>query len=259
MLTRINKLNNINDDYTIGKIGNPPIASASPEEVKRLKDLHHKRYESLYAAYTRTYVENTFMIRVPFFGFTFDVNDLGILGGLALLILLTILRFCLSREINNLELSFLEASGKPLRKFYHLLAMRQVLTVPQTDRYRPKGFLLSIPKVLCFLPFAVHLAVTIHDLLTMGMFWETWHTMIVVVGDFLLLIFIGGVTFMVITRLLRIDLMWSQCWFAVKTNSSYKPPDEDMKTSQLLNTWRDLFIKKTDENDVDGSVSAQSV
>jgi len=240
MLTRIQMLNHADHPYVMRKIGEKP-KEAGPEY-----DSYQKRYESLYSAYARSYVENTFAIRVPFFGFTFDVNDLGLLGGLALLILLTILRFCLSREINNLDLSFPEANRiGQLKELYMLLAMRQVLTVPQTSKFKPKRFLIAIPKVLCFLPVIVHTSVTVHDALTIDMFKDSWHAMIVMVSDFVLLVAIGIVTFMVITRLMRIDLIWASCWRAIETGSEYRPSHPDTESLQILKEWRDLFPKKT--------------
>ena len=53
----------------------------------------------------RTYVDS-WVIRVPFFGFSFDVNDLGFIGGIGFVIILVCFRLCLSREIDNLRLSF---------------------------------------------------------------------------------------------------------------------------------------------------------
>jgi hypothetical protein len=239
MLTRIQMLNHTDHPYVVRKIGE------KPDTPGKEYDSYQKRYESLYSAYARSYVENTFAIRVPFFGFTFDVNDLGLLGGLALLILLTILRFCLSREINNLDLSFPEANRiGQLKELYMLLAMRQVLTVPQTGRYRPKRFLIAIPKILCFLPVIVHASVTIQDALTIDMFKDSWRAMIVMVSDFVLLAAIGIVTFMVITRLMRIDLIWANCWKAIENGSDYHPTHPDTESLQILKEWRDLFPKK---------------
>src|SRR5206468_12598531 len=71
--------------------------------TRRSSDL---RYLEFWAAVARTYVDNSWVIRVPFFGFSFDVNDLGLLGGIGFLTILVCLRFCLSRELNNLRLSF---------------------------------------------------------------------------------------------------------------------------------------------------------
>lgn len=253
MLTRIQMLNDPNHPYIIGKIGE------APKENTPAYGSYQKRYESLYSAYARSYVENTFAIRVPFFGFTFDVNDLGLLGGLALLILLTILRFCLSREINNLELSFFEASRiKKLKELYILLAMRQVLTVPQTSRFQAKGFLIAIPKVLCFLPVIVHTSVTVHDALTIDMFRDSWHAMIVMVSDFVLLVAIAIVTFMVITRLMRIDLIWSNCWNDVQNDADYRPTHPDKESFQMLKAWRNLFSKKATQISVEGQSQIMS-
>jgi len=254
MLIRIQKLNQRDQDYVVSKIGKEPSVARYPNTPPDVKDPEHSfyeiRYNNLYAAYTRTYVENTFAIRVPFFGFTFDVNDLGLLGGLALLILLTILGFCLSREINNLELSFVEAGGRePLKRLYTLLAMRQVFTVPQTSRYKPRRFVLAIPKVLCFLPLGVHTLVTIHDGVTTRIFWDSWRVLIALTIDVLLLIGIGMVTYRVITRLMRIDLIWSNCWQAIEEDSSYVQTDPNEEPFKTVKAWWRWFREKDTQLD----------
>lgn len=250
MLTRIQIFNNRSNDYVTRKIGHEPPKTDKEGKPSKEYDEYLRRYEAFYTAYARSYVENTFFIRVPFFGFAFDVNDLGLLGGLALLILVTILRFCLSREINNLDLSFSEASRiSQLRELYFLLAMRQVLTIPQTTLDRPKGFLIAVPKVLCFLPLIVHAAVTVHDVLTTGLFNASLHAMIVVVNDIVILVALGIVTFMVIKRLMRIDLIWSRCWKAIEKGSDYPPDRNDRRP--LLNAWRDQFAGKALKSDCD--------
>ena len=119
---------------------------------------YHGRYRSLWDAIARTYVDNSWIIRVPFLGFSFDVNDLGLLGGTGLLVVLVCYRFFLTREVDNLRLSFEEARriGKAeLEEFYKLLAMRQVFTVPLTPNIRRTRFLVFTPKLICWFPVAV--------------------------------------------------------------------------------------------------------
>jgi hypothetical protein len=62
----------------------------------------------------RTYVdqlrqiqlERIVMIHVPFLGMSFDVNDLGVLGGLTFVILLLLFYYSLNRERINLRTAF---------------------------------------------------------------------------------------------------------------------------------------------------------
>lgn len=111
------------------------------------------------------------LIRLPFFGSVFDVNDLGLIGGFSFVILLLWFRFGLSRELQNVSLTFAEARRRnQLKVCYQQLAMQQVLTVPRmlTDephqRRIPPSFWDKMPKVLFVLPFAVHAIVFGYDL-----------------------------------------------------------------------------------------------
>jgi hypothetical protein len=73
---------------------------------------------------------NVLLVRIPFFGIGFDVNDLGLLEGITFSVILILFRFTLWREYNNLRLTFRLAKPEDLRYCYLCLAMQQVLTVP---------------------------------------------------------------------------------------------------------------------------------
>jgi hypothetical protein len=107
----------------------------------------------LQQATVRAYVENIRFVRVPFFGNAFDVNDLGTIGGIGLIIVLLLMRYSLSREIKNLNISFREAvHHNRLCAFYHALAMRQVFTVPHMKGEKRNALLATSPKIVCILP-----------------------------------------------------------------------------------------------------------
>jgi len=216
MRLRLEALQNIHGEYTKSKLGPLPSLKDSPteEEVTGFNK-HMARYEQshrdLITAIARAYVENSMVIRVPFFGFTFDVNDLGLLGGLGFLIILGCYRFCISRESDNLRLSFTEAKklGKH-QEFYNLLAMRQVFTVPQTKFIKRTRFLVITPKLICWLPLTVHLAVTLHDL------WTAWigkelgelRYQILISCELIIALSLLLLSISVTRRLIRIDRMW---------------------------------------------------
>ena len=67
---------------------------------------YREQYKELYIAMVRTYADNTFTIRVPFFGIGFDINYLGLLSGLGFVIVLVLFRFSITRELDNVKLSF---------------------------------------------------------------------------------------------------------------------------------------------------------
>jgi hypothetical protein len=76
-------------------------------------------------------------VRIPFFGVEFDINDLGVLTGMTFVALLGWLRFALSQESINLELTFEKARSLDtakerdlLRDCYQRLHMGGVLAMP---------------------------------------------------------------------------------------------------------------------------------
>src|SRR5712664_4108298 len=138
------------------------------------------RYRQFYAAAARDYVDNAFTVRVPFFGVAFDVNDLGLLVGIGFVTILLLLRFSIRSEIISLRISFKSVramSKEPremLERFYDLLAMRQVFTMPRLkvdklliehhgeeewSSHEPSWtvwVLRGILKIICCLPLLVY-------------------------------------------------------------------------------------------------------
>lgn len=214
LLERIHASNDWTSPYVRTKIDAPWMDQqrrATPEELSAYK----KRYEEFYSALMRTYVDSTYIIRVPFFGFRVDANDLGVLGGVAFAVILVMLRLSISREVDNLKMSFREAERLgQLREFYTLLAMRQVFTIPETETINRSTFLVWIPKLFCFAPFLVHIAVTAHDFLTnwIGQNLSSLHTFILFECEVLLTIVLLFLTIMVLTRLRRVDRLWDEYW-----------------------------------------------
>ncbi len=101
--------------------------------------------------------ERVLLIQVPIFGVICDVNDLGVLGGLAFTVILLWFRFSLWQELRNLRLFFDQSRHKDdFRRFYHYLAMRQVLTIPRTFIDSPPAangkFLDRLKKAVLFQP-----------------------------------------------------------------------------------------------------------
>jgi len=218
---RLRAMNDAEAGYVTKIIG--PSEDAGPAE-------HAERYRALYQATARAYVETAFLVRVPLFGFTFDVNDLGILGGLALVVLLTIFRFALTREVDNLRIAFAHARPHEQRTpFYHLLAMEQVLTAPQTARLHRGSLIRNAPRVISFFPLAVYLAVVGHDLTTIdiGEQINTMHTTILFGIELIALATITSLTIMVKRRLERIDATWDEEWTTMNPPPTMTTPPTD--------------------------------
>jgi hypothetical protein len=96
------------------------------------------------------YVSGVLKINVPFFGLTSDINDLGILSGIALVTLAGLFLFSISREGQNVKQLFdLSREQQELPRVLRLFAMTQVFTIPPWNREpgatRVTGFIHSLP------------------------------------------------------------------------------------------------------------------
>ena len=173
MHARLLKLGQSDGKYMLDKIGEPPRASEfnSSAGFAAASSLYQEREKAICTAVANSYVESAFLIHVPFFGFSFDSNDLGLLSGVSFLVVLSCFRFFLYRELDNLRLSFNDArehSNHELRKLYKLLGMRQVFTVPEGKFLKPSFFLMFAPKAIPWLPSVLLLTIITHDFLTAG-------------------------------------------------------------------------------------------
>jgi hypothetical protein len=207
------------DSYVATKLGpypEPPLYSG--KELDEARKLYRERFLNMYAALSRGYVENALSVRVPFFGITFDVNDLGIMGGISFLVILVWLRFCISREVDNLRLSFEEADrlGKG-KEFYTLLAMRQVLTTPRTRYLKRSKFLVVAPKIIVWAAFMVHIGVVIHDFNTrdLAIGLKLGRYQLTMIAEVLLAIPLFVLSVMVTKRLIRMDRVWDRAWVTI--------------------------------------------
>jgi len=229
MLRRIIALdhNGMKKDYAASFIGPLPVPDqfSNEAEYNDAKGLYRRRYEELNTAFIRSYVDSSLFIRVPFFGFSFDVNDLGLLGGIGFLIILGSLRFCLSRELENLHLSFEEAKklGK-LDEFYSLLAMKQVFTIPRTKYIRRTRFLVLAPKAVSLLPLVVYALVAWNDFSTssIGDFLNKPRVRYQLLFESVTFVCLTILTTMIISRLIRLDALWK----------AYAPTEQDNRSIQ---------------------------
>lgn len=190
--------------------------------------------KEFYSALMKSYVDNTFTIKVPFFGITFDVNDLGLLSGFAFLILLILFRFSLMREYENTYLAFeaVEDDKEILVPFYNLLSMRQVLTIPPILKPIPgmqhrEGFRWAtiIPKILSFLPFGTLTVVVINDFLTqnIGDILSSGHTLFLYIASVALGVLVLVTTVSCLRVWINIDNEWHKRWKNIKGRASIAP------------------------------------
>ncbi|HET9765929.1 MAG TPA: hypothetical protein VFS60_03725 [Thermoanaerobaculia bacterium] len=120
-------------------------------------------------------VNRIVLLGVPFFGVTHDVNDLGFLGSIALLVLMAMLKYSMSRQHENLYLAlyrvrqiFRQERGVSRQDgranlIYHSLAMSQQFTQPPSlARWGPLRR-LGFSWLLLPLPLIVQTLALYHD------------------------------------------------------------------------------------------------
>lgn len=224
---RMLRLGDLHSDYAKSKLGPYPekSPSISDEAYKHAVQLYETRYLDLCSAVEKAYVDASFSVRAPFLGFVFDVNDLGLVSGIGFLVILGCYRFFLSREIDNLRLSFQQAKNigeREVREFYVLLAMRQVFTVPQTEYINRSLFLSIAPKLLTWCPLLVYVSITVHDFLTANIGGNINRTRneILLVSEIVFSFLLLWLSYSVTTRLLRMDQEWDKWWPHLRKGTS---------------------------------------
>jgi len=144
---RIRNAYNITDESILKVLyPNNPSATLDPNVAESYRS-------HLQAATMTAYIDNIRFVKIPFFGIAFDVNDLGFIGGFGIMTVLVLMRYSLSREIKNLNVSFREAEHhKQLCAFYHALAMRQLFTVPHMKGEKRNRKLAKLPELVSIMP-----------------------------------------------------------------------------------------------------------
>src|SRR6185436_20314255 len=179
---------------------------------------YQQKYQQLYEAVVTAYVDSL-STRVPIFGFSVDVCDLGILGGIALVVILLMYLYCLAREIENMHVVRREAKrfGQP-REFYDILAMRQIFKTPSSDTLKRRSFVTEAPRIICVFPLLVHSVVTIHDLVTfdIGDQINQAHNVFLVAFELFVVVWLLVLTKRANTRLKALDEVWREWWKEVK-------------------------------------------
>jgi hypothetical protein len=158
---------------------------------------------------------NILLVRIPFFGIAFDINDLGLWGGFTFVVILMIFRFSLWREYNNLRLTFREAKDEQhLEYCYKSLAMQQVMTVPPTlyrdhPPQKPAG---KVVRLLYLPPLFVQAAILYNDISTMriGEFFNPANTKISIYMSLIFLGLIMLLTYKCLQLSVKIDRVWDE-------------------------------------------------
>lgn len=147
-----------------------------------------ERLTALRAEYVKQFVERTIFAPSPLPGVAIDVNDLGLIGGIALTLLMIILVASISREHENLYLGLYKVrllcnedgtrssfGGSRANLLYHALAMTQVLNSPPTlVRWRRRP-VLSLVRLAFLGPFVVYAWVIWAAILTSDVSYTVYH------------------------------------------------------------------------------------
>jgi hypothetical protein len=186
-----------------------------------------KNYRSLEEECVKT-------IKIPFFNISFDINDLGPIGGFSFFILLLILYYSLKREYENLNtvhtFIFKNFNEEDRSNYYYLISMSQVLSSPQLPIVEMKAssnpkiskesvikklsniFHKHFSKALYFLPFVLLLMIFIYDYCTMdiGININDFNTQLTVWGELAFTVLILICTLMCIFFAVKLDNKWNE-------------------------------------------------
>jgi hypothetical protein len=153
--------------------------------VKKEKDSGHKIFETdsdialkteilnaeeNYKMLIRIRRENITSFRIPFFGTSFDINDLSLVCGLTFTIILIWLRLCFWTELNSTYQVFERVHQEDLRDCYEYASMHLLFTVPlsldsEIRRFSEKRWRWTLI-VLVVIPVLIHILVL----------WNDWRT-----------------------------------------------------------------------------------
>lgn len=214
-----------------------PMANGSNNDLIRPADVAKR---DIQRALLRTHVESRLLIRIPILGVAIHVNDLGLIGGLTLIVLLLLTRTSLSREIKNLNYSFKKAyEATQLEEFYDALAMRQLFTTPHMKGENRNRLLSKAPYAVCLLPVLIYFLLGTYDAYTIfviprynrELLDKTYFEMIknllssrsilwVIVIEFACMAMIFSIAFRCLERQHYIYYIWDSYWKLLKSTPS---------------------------------------
>ncbi len=222
MVRRIELMRSSDSSYLIKYVGSCPLRAhyASKDDYDRDYDLYQRRYLAFMGSASGALVDNRYFVHVPFFGLSFDVNDLGMLAGVGLVSILLLLRFSAGTELENLKLSFSETKRlKCFPEFYRLAAMRQVLTIPRLPERKVRPLEKWLAKPVYFIPAGVYLWLFIHDLATYGIgsAFDPTRMGVSAWSEGLFLVTITYLGFGCFNRSREVDSTWDKWWLVYET------------------------------------------
>jgi hypothetical protein len=253
MLQRIRAAYSPSSHYSDMKLhAGPEMHGSMPASPGPAEEFQKQFQEAL----VKAYVDNTFFVKAPFFGIVFDINDVGLIGGISLICVLVMLRFSLSREIKNLNFVFNEAvvHGQ-LPDFYYELSMHQVLTIPEMRGEKRNRKLELAPQIVCLFPAIVYMLGILYDYVTI--FWMKlfdWRSNILLITfEFLFFIAIASLSRRCRERLRHINGIWDNYWLrmgGIRSRVILLEPElvKDFGEDELANKALKEFVRAKSEN-----------
>jgi hypothetical protein len=206
-------------------------------EIERIKRNRGEEYEMLIAdlkfkkeQLLKHYYENTYFTNIPIIGVSFDTNDLSLIFGISLSLLLFFLYYSIDREFQNLRIIKgllqnlkieVEVDDRTLyKKVYELLSSYQILTLPRLKKMAPDyptsnnlmGILKYMPKLLFTLPLFTYFLIYINDCKTfsLGEIVSSSNSMIAIITSGFILFFLIVFTMFIIMMAVRIDRLFNE-------------------------------------------------
>lgn len=116
-------------------------------------------------------MDRTAIMTAPFLGFSFDVNDLGVVATVTFLSLLLVLMLSLRRERENIQILRAHVGDEAKREALALVSMRQVFTIvagPDNGTPRkPNRLLANLDSLFLAFPLVVEGLITWMDISTL--------------------------------------------------------------------------------------------
>jgi hypothetical protein len=159
--------------------------------------------------------DNYAHLKVPIIGVACNVNDIGLVGGFVLVVLLLVLRFALMREKANIKRTFEEAVTRGcLVETYTLLSMSQVLTVPPGGAANSRSDRLwnHVHKWLFVLPAIALGSALLVDVDTIDAGWviSPKNTLVELIGGGFFLVCVLFLTYSCFVQSFEMDRIWEK-------------------------------------------------
>lgn len=233
----------------------PQPATTATTKKNATSDQRAKAYNELVvSAYPEEYVKQMLVVQIPIVGIATDVNEIGMLGGVTLSLLMGILLLALMRQHENLYLSTFKiirlhdhyskerGDGESKANYlYHLLAMTQVLTSPPTlARWPVRGrrrLLSTIVKSLFLLPALIMIYVVWTNWMSpVPQFYDVSPRAKLIFQDILATLLIGlGLACWIYAR--AMDRRWRDAFFHINPHLLTKSPDPWLVRVKLRSRW----------------------